>query len=86
MAAGAFQLCGEPETSYLFQPQTERRHWNDALSSIDVHEGQANRHLCSIRFLSRQDAFGSLEAFYQYIKQFLELGEELAPHPGRVRK
>jgi hypothetical protein len=32
---------GKPGASDLFQPQTERRPRNNALSSIDVHEGQS---------------------------------------------
>lgn len=40
LGCGTGRLCGKPETNYLLQPQTERRPWDDALSSIDVHEGQ----------------------------------------------
>jgi hypothetical protein len=40
LGRGTCWSCGKPKTSYLLQPQTERRPWNDAPSSIDVHEGQ----------------------------------------------
>ncbi len=66
-------ICGKPETSYLFQPQPERRHWNDALGSINVHEGQPNLVCGRCSVFRCLHPLSSLDAFRHEIKRFIEL-------------